>query len=225
MDADLTGEDAPTSQTFYYFPTAVAVDERPEFLADMSAVCAEALDKRREEEPELNEIYPVHMTGDLLGDPRTAPFAEHVAQAAWQFLCDQGYNGDFFRTTFSEMWCQEHHKHSAMEQHVHGNGAQVVGFYFLDCPPDSSRPLFHDPKPGKVQIGLPERDPTVATYASNIVNFEPKPGGVILTNSWLPHSFTRHASDEPVRFVHFNLSVVGVPQTCPTPCQPAPEIV
>lgn len=225
---DLTGEEAPeprTLQTFHYFPTAVCADEKPEFLEDMSAVCADALAKRREEQPELNEIYPVYMTGNLLDDPRCEKFAAYIGQTAWEVLRDQGYNGDTFRTSLTEMWCQEHHKHSAMEQHVHGGGVQIVGFYFLDCPADSSRVIFHDPKAGKVQIGLPEADPAVATYASNMVNFEPRPGLVLFANSWLPHSFSRHASDEALRFIHFNLSVVGVPHACPAPCQPAPEIV
>jgi hypothetical protein len=30
---------------------------------------------------------------------------------------------------------------------------------------------------------------------------------LILTNAWLPHSFTRNNSDKPMRFVHMNLSV------------------
>ena len=105
------------------------------------------------------------------------------------------------------MWTQEHYKHSSMEQHVHGYGAQIVGFYFLEVPEGSSRVIFHDPRAGKVQNDLPERDPNNASIASRMINFEPKPGLLMLTNSWLAHSFTRHASDKPIKFVHFNLNV------------------
>jgi hypothetical protein len=107
-----------------------------------------------------------------------------------------------------------------MEQHVHG-GSQLVGFYFLETPEDSSRALFHDPRPGKVQNFLPESTPSEATLASNIINFEPKPGLLIITNAWLPHSFGRHASDEPLKFVHFSLNTVYQP---PVQCSPAEVI-
>jgi hypothetical protein len=45
-----------------------------------------------------------------------------------------------------------------------------------------------------------------------MVNFQPNPGLLIFANSWLPHSFSKHASDEPIKFVHFNLTVVPAQQ-------------
>lgn len=124
---------------------------------------------------------------------------------------------------FTEMWTQEHHKHSAMDAHVHGFGSQIVGFYFLETPEDCSRVVFHDPRAAKVQIDLPEQDVNMATPASKMINFQPKPGLMIFANSWLMHSFTRHASDKPIKFVHFNLTVqMTQPAACP---MPAAEII
>lgn len=111
---------------------------------------------------------------------------------------------------------------SGMEQHVHMFGAQIVGFYFLEAPENSSRVVFHDPRPGKVQINLPEQDQSMATVASHMINFQPKPGLLIFSNAWLPHSFTRHASDKPLKFVHFNLTVQ---MAQPTGLMPAPAEV
>jgi hypothetical protein len=45
-------------------------------------------------------------------------------------------------------------------------GIQLVGFYFLDLPENSSRLVIHDPRPGKVQIDLPEYDEKNVTFAS-----------------------------------------------------------
>jgi hypothetical protein len=45
---------------------------------------------------------------------------------------------------------------------------------------------------------------------------------VIFANAWLAHSFTRHAADKPIKFVHFNLGVQQVAQSCPAP---AAEVV
>jgi hypothetical protein len=121
------------------------------------------------------------------------------------------------------MWTQEHHKHSAMDAHVHGYGSQIVGFYFLETPEGGSNVVFHDPRAAKVQIDLPEQDVNMATPASKMINFTPKPGMMIFANSWLMHSFTRHAADLPIKFVHFNLTVIMASQTaCPVP---AAEIV
>jgi hypothetical protein len=117
------------------------------------------------------------------------------------------------------MWTQEHHKHSAMDAHVHGFGSQIVGFYFLETPEGGSNVVFHDPRAGKLQIDLPEQDINMATPASKAINFTPKPGMMIFANSWLAHSFTRHAAELPIKFVHFNLTVIHQPQTCPAPAE------
>jgi hypothetical protein len=56
----------------------------------------------------------------------------------------------------------------------------------------------------------------VATAASRMINFTPKPGMMIFANSWLGHAFTRHAAELPIKFVHFTLAVIPSPQSaCP----------
>jgi hypothetical protein len=205
-----------------YFPTMVYTIEKPEFLEAVNKVAEEALVEVRKNA--LNEIYPVHMTGNLFDKPEIIPFQYYVGGTAANILTEQGYNLEGFDTYYSEMWCQEHFKHSAMEQHVHGAGSQIVGFYFLEAPEDGSRVLFHDPRAGKPLISWNEKDMAQATFASNIINFEPKPGLLMFTNAWLPHSFTRHGSDKPIKFIHFNLGLRPAAPvfSCATP---AAEIV
>ena len=203
-------------QVAYHFPCPIYIIERPDFLEAVSIVSEESLDVQRKER-DLNEIYPVYMTGNYYGDARMAKFTEFVGSTAWNILNEQGYAMQDKAVQFTEMWTQEHHKHSAMDAHVHGFGSQIVGFYFLETPEDSSRVVFHDPRAAKVQIDLPEQDMNMATPASKMINFEPKPGMMIFANSWLAHSFTRHASDKPIKFVHFNLTVIQQQQTCAMP--------
>lgn len=203
-------------QPIICFPTSVHMAEKPEFLDAVRAVSSEYLSSQPQE---LNDIFPVRMTGSFSDDPRLADFCDYVARAAWEALRWQGHDLDGAEVFFSEMWTQEHHKHSLMEQHVHGNGAQIVGFYFLDAPEGCSRPMFHDPRPGKVQVSLPEADVAQITPASNGMGFEVKPGTLLLSNAWLPHSFSRHSSDDPARFVHFNVNVEYAPLACPAPAE------
>ena len=109
------------------------------------------------------------------------------------------------------MWTQEHYKFSGQDEHVHPN-MQISGFYFLDVPKNTPKVIIHDPRPSKVFSALPEVDMTQATYASTMINFTPEPGTLLLTNSWLPHSFTKNPSEKPFRFIHFNLGIVAKQQ-------------
>ena len=193
---------------------------RPDFYETVNAVSEESLKVRRKE-VDLNEIYPVYMTDSFFGDPRMADFIEFVGATAWNILNEQGYEMQDKAVQFTEMWTQEHFKHSAMEAHVHGNGSQIVGFYFLETPENCSNLVFHDPRAAKVQIDLPEQDTSMATPASKMINFTPKPGMMIFANSWLAHSFTRHAAELPIKFVHFNLTVIQAPQSA----FPAAEVI
>lgn len=203
----------------WYFPCPIYTVERPDFLSSVSEVSEEALNESRKTQ-QVNDIYPVLMSGNYFADPRISSFSQFVADTAWSILKDQGYNMLGLQTSFMEMWTQEHHKMSGMEQHVHGFGSQIVGFYFLEAPEGSSRVVFHDPRPGKVQINLFEQDASQATVASQMINYEPKPGLMVFSNAWLPHSFTRHTADKPIKFVHFNLTVQAA---LPTP--PPAEVV
>jgi uncharacterized protein (TIGR02466 family) len=209
-------------QVAYHFPCPIYLIERPDFLEVVNTVSEEALEVQRKER-DLNEIYPVYMTSNYFGDPRMAGFSEFVGATAWNILNEQGYAMQDKAVQFTEMWTQEHHKHSAMDAHVHGYGSQIVGFYFLKTPENGSHVVFHDPRAAKVQIDLPEQDMNMATPASKMINFTPKPGMMIFANSWLMHSFTRHAADLPIKFVHFNLAVIHQPPACAIP--PAAEIV
>ena len=211
----------PELQAAYHFPTAMYVVDRPDFLDAVNIVSEEHLAIVRKEN-ELHEIYPVYMTNNYFTDERVKDFTEFVGMNAWNILNEQGYAMQDKAMTFTEMWTQEHHKHSSMDSHVHGFGSQITGFYFLDTPEDCSRVVFHDPRAGKVQIDLPEQDVNNATAASRMINFTPRPGMLIFANAWLAHSFTRHSADKPIKFVHFNLGVQQAVQSCP---MPAAEVV
>jgi len=211
-------------QVAYHFPCPIYLIERPDFLEAVKEVSDENIAVQRKTQ-ELNEIYPVVMSGNYFADPRIAKFSEFVGATAWNILAEQGYAMQDKVVSFTEMWTQEHHKHSAMDAHVHGFGSQIVGFYFLETPENCSRVVFHDPRAAKVQIDLPEQDMNMATPASKMINFEPKPGLLVFANSWLAHSFTRHAADLPIKFVHFNLTVNMAAQTISITTPPAAEIV
>lgn len=188
------------------FSSMIYTIQKPEFLDTAHAATEQALEAVKKLQP-MNETYPSVMSGSLIGMPEMQALEQMIAQSAWVILDSQGYRMDDFVTFVSEFWVQEHLKYSGMEQHVHPHGVVISGFYFLNTPEEGCMIELHDPRPGKVQASLPFKDLTQAKEANNSLFIKPKPGMVVFTNSWLPHSFTRNASTEAVRFLHFNVSV------------------
>lgn len=199
------------------FPTFVYRGKQPVFFERVQAVAFEALSENR---VGIDDVYPVKMSKDISQEPAIQDFCEYVAKSAIKLLAEQGYDVNGKAAYFESMWCQEHHKHSMMEQHVHPGDIQIVGFYFLDVPDGSSVATFYDPRPGKVQSGRSESDVSNVTYASNAFHFKPESGQLVMTNSWLPHGFTRQQSDKPFRFIHFNVALADVHS-----CKPAAEVI
>jgi hypothetical protein len=194
---------------YNYFSSSVYELKKLSFLDTVNKVSEEYLIKAGILE-KLDEIHPVKMTEHYFNDERLKDFSSYVAETAWNILQSQGYAMQNKQTFFLEMWTQEHHKLSDMHPHIHGNNAQIVGFYFLNAPKDSSKVVFHDSRLAKVISNLPEANVNDATAASIMVNFTPKAGTLLLTNSYVPHSFSRHQSDEPLKFVHMNIGVANL---------------
>lgn len=199
-----------------YFQSSVYSVDVPEFLDSVNEVSEHYLEIKRKES-KLNENYPCYMTENYFDNEKIKEFQNYVGLTSWNILDAQGFAMDDYVTYFLEMWSQEHYKHSFMEKHIHGNGSQIIGFYFLDCPKDCSKLVLHDPRTGKIQIDLPLKNEQEISLGNNAINFQPKAGQLILTNSWLAHSITKNLSDSPIKFVHFSIAVQKMPQKCDVP--------
>lgn len=195
-----------------HFVSMMYTIDKPEFLQDAKDAADDAI-TLAEQTRRVDTTYPVVMSGSLSGHPKTAALEQFIAQSGWIVLDNQGYDMTLFNTVVSEFWAQKHMHFSGMEQHVHPYGVLLSGFYFLECPDGGSLVELHDPRPGKVQASLPIKDASIIREANNSVYIKPSPGLLLISNSWLPHSFTRNSSDEPVKFIHFNISVMAAPQT------------
>lgn len=191
----------------YLFPSNVFSSRRTEFISQVLPIFEEYSSQIKNERG-VDPYYPSVMTRDMIGDSRLLEFSNVILGYAWQALTMQGYNMTLFSTFFSSLWGQEHHKNSSMEYHIHGENSQISGFYFLDVPQGSMEILYHDPRAVKVYANLPEADLNTVTPATSIIKFIPEPGNLFLSNSWLPHSFTKNRSDHPVKFIHFNINVM-----------------
>lgn len=192
----------------HYFASPIYMVKKPEFLEAVRTVST-----RYEEAHCEGSKGATLMTGTYAHEPELEDFSRYVSQTAWNILQSQGYNMDNLVTFFTEMWTQAHGHMSSMETHIHGHGVQISAFYFIDVPKDSCKLVLHDPRHAKVIINLPEKDATKITMGSHQVVFTPEAGSLIFANAWLPHSFTKNMSQEPMKFVHMNLSVAVAPET------------
>lgn len=151
--------------------------------------------------------YNFFQSNNFAYDTRIGEFVNYVAQSAWNILDSQGYYMNKFETRLNELWLQIYHKHDYMYQHVHSNNSQMTGFFFLDVPENSGRIILFDPRNGKNQINLPEKNKEEITYASEVINFHPYPGMLFITNSWLSHGISKHMNEEVMKVIHFNVTV------------------
>lgn len=186
------------------FPSAILRLSHPEYLKPAKKVLAKHLVRIKPNS--WNVCQSENMFDEAL-----APLLTLIAHTSFQMLEDQGYDMSAMMTSVSEFWGQEFMKFGQHMEHVHGQGAQITGFYFVNVPENSSVPVMFDPRPGKKQINLRQTDMNQMTYASEQVMIAINPGDLLLFNSWLPHGFTRHESDEPFQFIHFNVSVQSAP--------------
>lgn len=195
------------------FPSNVFRVNKSEYVNTALEVFKEGVDKAKKEFG-INLVHPVVMTGLLQNDSRLNDLSNTIVKYAWSALNAQGYNMDMFETVLYDLWGQEHNHLSSMDYHTHNT--ILSGFYFLEVPENSMSVIFHDPRAVKIYASLPERDGNQVTFASNMVVYTPAPGDIFITNSWLPHSFTRNSDFSPVKFMHFSVGVNAINQgNCP----------
>jgi hypothetical protein len=194
----------------YHFASPVYWIEKPEYLQTAKMVSDEylmAVKKSKLKDELMDELFPVVMTNSFYEDKRIADLVQYIGETSWRILSEQGYSMEYYEVHFMDFWAQEHYIRSSNEEHIHGHGAQITGFYILEAPENCSRISIHDPRPGKKQINMIESNLSQPSYASLAINYEPKPGNLYFLNAALPHGFSRHGSKDPLKFIHFNIGV------------------
>lgn len=186
------------SQKFELFCSIVEHYIYPEWVDVAVEVSDEVLQKTEQGKGHVKHGASLH------GEPKLRPLVDTVGQSSKAFLVNQGYNLDGYSLIFESFWPQVFSDTGYHETHTHSN-SHISGFYFLKCSPNSSYPIFYDPRFGKNMIQLPEKDDTVVSPISNRVHFKPVPGSLVIFNSFLPHSFTINLNSEPFQFIHFTM--------------------
>ena len=167
------------------------------------------IDERTKKYGNKGDHGMVHHSTSLINDPKFADLQEWIIATANNLLIEQGYDLSGYQVFLTEMWVQEFSKlgggHHTL--HTHWNG-HMSGFYFLKASDATSRPVFEDPRPGRLMNLLPEKDKTKLTLATSQINYGVKPGRLIFFNSFMPHLYSVDNGYEPFRFIHWNLQAI-----------------
>ena len=214
-------------KTVSLFDTFVYLAEIPKYLdnKDFMAACNEHTDKAIAEAKETIEDrhkklnaqikdhgMSYHSGPELYKDERFAELVLLVKNTSKNILEDQGFELTNYALSYTEMWIQKFAYEGGGHQdtHVHWDN-HISGFYFVECSDKTSKPIFHDPRSGRMMLNLPIKNHSKLCPAMERQIFSVKPGTLLLFNSWLPHQFSVDNGVDPFRFIHFNLQARKLP--------------
>jgi uncharacterized protein (TIGR02466 family) len=198
---------------FSCFTNNIYVEEDNSWLNFLNTILEKYIEQIRNHNKNLlldnKDFGLVHHSVPLMLDPDLLEFNKFICKKSYSILDEQGYDLKEYSLSVRELWVDEFSKEGGgfHSVHTHWNG-HISGFYFLKCSNKTSFPIFHDPRPGKLMIQLPEKNIQQITDASEKIPFKPKPGTFIFFNSYLGHEFVVDHGIEPFRFIHFNIQAV-----------------
>jgi len=204
-----------------FFDTLIYKAEMPEYLEDKNfmAVCNEntdtAIEKAKKTIADREEKFNAdikdhgmsyHSGPELYKDDRIYNFELLIRNTARNILEDQGFDLSNYTLDYTEMWIQKFAFKGGGHQdtHVHWDN-HISGFYFVECSDKTSKPIFHDPRQGRMMLNLPIKNHSKLCPAMERQIVNVKPGTLLMFNSWLPHQFSVDHGIDPFRFIHFNL--------------------
>ena len=198
-----------------YFSTPIWMEEKPEFVKSLNKASDKYI-KAAKKMPEVKKYLKQfgdfgtsHHSTPLTQDNDFLDLRNYIGQKSWEFLDHSGFDMQQYQTMFSEMWVQEFSKkggghHSA---HIHWN-QHVSGFYFLKCSDKTSYPIFHDPRTGARATKLKMKNQKGIWPGTELVNFRPKPGTLIIFPGYLEHEYAVDHGNAPFRFIHWNITAI-----------------
>lgn len=205
---------------FEEFRTPIWVAKEKSFLKDLNKASdpyiklakknlSKTINQRNKIYGNKKDAGYVYHSISLLDDPNFSKLATYVTQTSNNLLIEMGYDLNNYVVFCTELWVQEFPKNGSgyHTPHTHWNG-HISGFYFLKSSNKTSRPVFHDPRPGKEMIGLPEINKGNITYSTSNLNYSCEPGTMIFFPSYLTHEFPPDLGYDTFRFIHWNCQAI-----------------
>ena len=181
-----------------YFSSPVYAEDKPEWIEKLNNLSEPHIKKARDEKIEenkkreilgyKNDIGQAYHSHPLEPDENFRFFHNYMAEKSRWCLDDMGYDMNNYSLIYTESWVQ--------------------GFYFLKASEKTSRPFFQDPRTAHPPLKLKEKDSLKITNANDIINYNVKPGTLMLFPAYMSHAYMVDHGLEPFRFIHINMRAV-----------------
>ena len=202
-----------------YFSSPVYAEDKPEWIEKLNNLSEPHIKKARDEKIEenkkreilgyKNDIGQAYHSHPLEPDENFRFFHNYMAEKSRWCLDDMGYDMNNYNLLFTESWVQEFSFNGAGHHwfHTHSNN-HISGFYFLKASDKTSKPFFQDPRTAHPPLKLKEKDSSKITNANDIINYNVKPGTLMLFPAYMSHAYMVDHGLEPFRFIHINMRAV-----------------
>ena len=138
--------------------------------------------------------------------PQRAPAFADLAKVLDRHVAAFARHADFDlnrrKLKLDSLWVNVMHKGAVHAPHIHPH-AVVSGTYYVTVPPGSGALRFEDPRLG-LMMAAPPRRKTVKPANRLFVDIAPKPGLLLLWESWLRHGVQESSARAPRISVSFN---------------------
>jgi uncharacterized protein (TIGR02466 family) len=142
----------------------------------------------------LNDLT---LRASILADLEGA-IAKHVATFTRELQFDPAGR----KLSLDSLWINVMKKGAVHTPHIHPHSA-ISGTYYVTAPPGSGAIRFEDPRLG-LMMAAPPRKKTARPENRSFVDVTPKPGMLLLWESWLRHGVEPNAARTPRVSMSFN---------------------
>jgi hypothetical protein len=153
---------------------------------------------------EKNNVF--NLKKDISNNIETYNFSDYITSLSLEILNLQGYDLKNYTLKVNELLLNKFSTTRIFNEDVKLNpNSHISGYYFLESNDKTPYPLFHDPRPSKAMVQLPQKNVKEVNESSDKIRFNAIPGSLILFNSYIPCELPRGSSLDPFSFISFNL--------------------
>lgn len=143
-----------------------------------------------------------HSAIDLHTRPAYREFCALALTNALEVVRFERWNLEVVTPQIHECWANVNERGASNLIHNHPHSI-LSGVYYLTAPDDSGVVFFQDPRDAPAMLAPPVRKYTPPTHQR--VEYEPRPGRMLIFPSWLRHGVEPNRSDAPRVILSFNV--------------------